>query len=194
MVSVPRELLVFFISAMPIGELRAGIPLGLGFGLSPSTVFALAVLGNLAPVIPILLLLKPASKWLMARSSWFDKHLNRLFDKTRAKHSERIERYGAVGLVVFVAIPSPGTGAWTGCLVAWLFGIELKYALPAIAVGVLTAGALVTAVSTGALAIFRFLENPFISVGLFALVALAVLAIRRYRGRNGDADDGGRIR
>jgi uncharacterized membrane protein len=181
--SIPKELVVFLVSALPVGELRAGIPLGLGFGLDPWTVFALAVLGNLAPVIPILLFLEPASKWLMTRSRWFDEHLTRLFDTTRAKHSERIDRYGAIGLAIFVAIPSPGTGAWTGCLVAWLFGIELKYSVPAVAAGVLGAGIVVMAASTGALAIFKFLENPFISVGLFALVASAVFAIMRARGR-----------
>lgn len=190
MANIPRELLVFLVSTLPIGELRAGIPLGLGFGLDASTVFALAVLGNLAPVIPILLLLDPASKWLMAHSKFFDRTLNRLFEKTRAKHTERIDQYGALGLAIFVAIPSPGTGAWTGALVAWLFGMDLKFAVPAIIVGVLTAGTLVMAVSTGALAILRFLENPAISASLFAAVALLVFAVSRYRAKGKGANQG----
>lgn len=189
MSSIPKELVVFLVSALPLGELRAGIPLGLGFHLSPWLVWWLAILGNLAPIIPILLFLEPASKWLMSHSKFFDRTLSGLFERTRQQHSERIDKYGAVGLAIFVAIPSPGTGAWTGCLVAWLFGIKLRYSIPAIAAGVFGAGALVMAVSTGALAIFKFLENPFISVGLFALVALAVLAIMRYRGKNGEGDE-----
>lgn len=185
---IPRELLVFLVSAMPIGELRAGIPLGLGLNISPWTVFWLAVLGNLAPIVPILLFLEPASKWLMAHSKWFDRVLGGLFEKTRQKHSDRIDRYGSVGLAVFVAIPSPGTGAWTGCLVAWLFDIKPRYSIPAIAAGVLGAAAVVMAVSTGALAIFKFLENPLVSVGLLAaLASAAYFGMKRLRkGQNDD--------
>ena len=194
MSSIPQELVVFLVSAMPIGELRAGIPLALGYGFSPLTAFALAVLGNLAPVIPILLLLEPASKWLTAHSKFFDRRLNHLFDKTRASHSESIEKYGALGLILFVIIPSPGTGAWTGCLIAWLFGIHLRYAIPAIVVGVMGAGLIVTAVSTGALAIFKFLENPVISIGLFAAIAAIIFVVMRYRSKGNTKSEGGPAR
>lgn len=183
MANIPRELLVFLVSALPVAELRAGIPLGLGLKLNPWTVLWLAVLGNLAPVIPILVFLEPASKWLTARSAWFDRALTRLFEKTRQKHSDRIERYGAVGLAVFVAIPSPGTGAWSGCLVAWLFGIHLKYSIPAIAAGVLGAAAIVMAVSTGALAVLKFFENPLVSVALLLLIIAGIVVLTRYRNR-----------
>ena len=80
-----NELLVFFVSALPVGELRAGIPVGLNFGLNPWLVFTLAVLGNLAPVLPILLLLEPISSWLMKRFAFFNRMLGRLFEQTRER-------------------------------------------------------------------------------------------------------------
>ncbi len=181
-----QELLVFFLSALPVGELRAGIPIGLNFGLNPWLVYVLAVLGNLAPVLPILLFMEPVSRWLMGHSRFFDQILGGLFEKTRVKHGEKIDRYGAIALIAFVAIPSPGTGAWTGSLVAWLFGIKHRHAIPAIVLGVLIAGVIVLSISTGALTIFRFLENPFISIGLIALLGLTAILIMRYRTRNND--------
>lgn len=186
---IPKELIVFLVSALPIGELRAGIPLGLGFDLSPWLVFWLAVLGNLAPVIPILLFLEPASKWLMSQSKFFDRTLGGLFERTRQKHSERIDKYGALGLILFVAIPSPGTGAWTGCLAAWLFDVKLRYAIPAVVTGVFIAGFIVMGVVTGAVAAFKFLENPFISIGLFVLIVVAAWAIFRSRGKGKESEE-----
>ena len=182
--NLQQEALVFFLSALPIGELRAGIPIGLSFDLKPWLVYCLAVLGNLAPVLPILFFMEPVSRWLMEHSQFFDRVLGGLFEKTRVKHGERIERYGAIALIAFVAIPSPGTGAWTGSLVAWLFGIKHRYAIPAIVVGVLIAGVIVISISTGALTVFRFLENPIISIGLLALLGLMVILFKRYRNRN----------
>lgn len=178
-----HELLVFFLSALPVGELRAGIPIGLGFDLNPWLVYCLAVLGNLVPVLPILLLMEPVSKWLMGHSRFFDRVLGKLFERTRVKHGEIIERYGAIALIAFVAIPSPGTGAWTGSLVAWLFGIKLRYAIPAIVVGVLIAGVIVLSISTGAITIFRFLENPLISIGLITVLVLVTMLTMRYRNK-----------
>lgn len=184
MVISVNELLVFFVSALPVGELRAGIPVGLNLGLNPWLVFTLAVLGNLAPVLPILLLLEPISSWLMNRFAFFDRVLGRLFEQTRVKHSAKIELYGLWALFAFVAIPSPGTGAWTGSLVAWLFGIELKHAIPAIIAGVLAAGLLVLAVSTGAMKILRFLEDPLTSVALLVGIGVLAFAIIKYRSKN----------
>lgn len=165
-----REIAVFIISALPVGELRAGILMGLSWKLNPWLVFTLATIGNFLPVIPLLYLLEPVSNFLRQKSAWLDEKLTNLFTKTRHKHSERVHRYGALGLALFVAIPSPGTGAWTGCLLAFLFDLEKKYAIPAIFAGVLGAGLLVTAFGLGIVSILRYLNNPVVTLVVLALV------------------------
>jgi uncharacterized membrane protein len=178
---VPKELLVFLISAMPIGELRAGIPFGLfQAGLDPRLVFLLAILGNFAPVIPILLLLEPVSGWLMKRSKYCDRLFCRLFEKTRHKHSARLEKYGTIGLVLFVAIPSPGTGAWSGSLAAWLFGIEPRHAVPAIGLGILLSGVLIMTGSTLLLALVKLVTDPVVLVSLMGLAVAGIAVLARY--------------
>jgi uncharacterized membrane protein len=178
---VPEELLVFLISALPVGELRAGIPFGVfQAGLDPRMVFVLAVLGNFAPVLPILLLLEPVSNWLMKRSRFCDRLFCRLFEKTRQKHSARLEKYGTIGLVLFVAIPSPGTGAWSGSLAAWLFGIELRHAVPAIALGILLSGVLIMTGSTLALGLIGLVTDPIILWALLGLAVAGIVVLTKY--------------
>jgi len=142
------EVSTFIVSMLPIAELRGGIPLGLCFNsVSLPVTFAIAVVGNLVPIPAILLLLGPISDRLMKYRpcevffSW-------LFQRTRRK-GKMIERFELVGLTLFVAIPLPVTGAWTGSAAAFLFGIPFVRAFPAIIVGVLIAGCVVTSVSLG---------------------------------------------
>lgn len=171
---------VFLLSALPISELRGGIPLGIGvFRLNPWLVFSVAILGNLAPVIPILLFLEPISNWLGKKSSFFKNFFQWLFERTRKKHSDKMERFGALGLAIFVAIPSPGTGAWTGCLIAFLLGMRFRYAFGAIVSGVIGAGILVTTVSLGFFNIFRWLGSPWLSLGMLLVLALIIFAFRK---------------
>jgi len=167
-----KELLVFIISALPVGELRAGILLGLSWKLNPWLVFTLATIGNFLPVIPLLYLLEPISNFFRSVSPWLDEKLARLFAKTRHKHSQRVNRYGALGLALFVAIPSPGTGAWTGCLLAFLFDLDKKYALVAILAGVLGAGFLVLGFGLGLFSLLNYLANPVVTVISLALITL----------------------
>jgi len=139
---LPKEYAVIMVGMLPIFELRGAIPLGFYLNLPIFKTFILAVIGNLIPVIPILFLLKPLSETLQ-RFFLFKKFFNWLFEHTQKK-SEIIQKYEALGLAIFVAIPLPMTGAWTGAVAASLFKIKFKYAFWAITIGVLIAGILVT--------------------------------------------------
>lgn len=142
--SVPHWLATIIISALPISELRGAIPTAVGvYGMDPLAVYVLAVIGNMIPVIPLLLYLDPVSTYLRRFKVW-DAFFTWLFTRTHRKHSERFERYGILALTIFVAIPLPVTGAWTGCAAAFVFGIRFKHALMAISAGVLIAGVIVT--------------------------------------------------
>ena len=150
--NVPKEAITFIIATLPISELRGAIPWALaappvGGGLSWQSAYVFAVLGNFLPVIPILLFLEPIANFLR-RYRLFDKFFAWLFARTRRK-GKLIEKYEALGLILFVAIPLPVTGAWTGTVAAFIFGIELKYAVPCILLGILLAGVIVTLASLG---------------------------------------------
>lgn len=143
---LPPALAVVVVAMLPIAELRGAIPLGIGIYKLPAVeAFAWAVVGNMVPVPIIVFALEPVSAWLRRHSSLFDRFFERLFDRTRSKHSWRFERWRDLALISFVAIPLPMTGAWTGALAAFLFGVRPRRAIPLIAVGVLIAGAIVTA-------------------------------------------------
>jgi len=145
------EVLKIFLTAQtPIGELRASIPLGLTVFHQPIwIVFVISVIGNMIPPMLILWLFPKISQWLMAKSRLMNRFLTWLFERTRKKTKDKIERYGDLALIIFVAIPLPNTGAWTGALAAWLFGIPFKKAVPNIFYGVLIAGVVVTLITTG---------------------------------------------
>ena len=148
-----NETITFLISMLPIVELRGAIPWALtnppvGGGLSWQSAYLWAVLGNFAPMIPILLFIGPMSKWLR-RWPLFDRFFVWLFARTRRKAQKNIERYEALGLALFVAIPLPVTGAWTGALAAFIFGIPFKKSIWCIIAGILIAGGVVTLASMG---------------------------------------------
>jgi uncharacterized membrane protein len=135
-----ESLITLALSAAPVAELRGGLPYALSRGADPEVAYGLAVLGNLL-VVPILLLgLRWLERLLRGRRA-ADRLLGVLFARTRRK-GRWIERFGAVGLVLLVAIPLPGTGAWTGAIAAVLLGIPARRALLLIALGVLVAGVL----------------------------------------------------
>ncbi len=136
---------VFLISAAPVSELRGGIPTALFVcdpPLSWYAAFLVSFAGNLLPVPFLLLFLGPLSK-LLSKIKPLEKILNWVFERTR-KRGGMVERYGRIGLVLFVAIPLPWTGAWTGSIVAFLFGLKFKQAFPSILLGVFIAGVIVT--------------------------------------------------
>ncbi len=132
-----RELLVIFVAALPIVELRGAIPLGLSLGMGHWHVFLVSVFGNLLPIYPLVFLIRPTYSWLQ-RLGW-TRLADRALARTRVK-SESVAKYGAIGLMLFVAVPLPGTGAWSGALAAFIFGIPKRWALPAITTGTAIAG------------------------------------------------------
>jgi uncharacterized membrane protein len=135
--------------ALPVSEVRGAIPLAIGmYGYAPWQAYLLSVLGNLLPIIPLLLFLGPVSDYLR-RFSWGDWFFSWLFARTRRKYIQDHENFGLTALAIFVAIPLPMTGAWTGCAVAFLLGFRFWPAFVAIASGVLLAGVIVTAAVVG---------------------------------------------
>jgi len=145
---VSEILKVFLLSMAPFGELRVSIPVGLGlYHLNWKAAYLVSVIGNLVPPIFFLLFLEPISQWLSKESKVFQRIFNWLFERTRRKYQLKKERLGYLALLALVAIPLPLTGAWTGSLVAFLFGIPFKAAFPIIALGVVIAGLIVLGAS-----------------------------------------------
>jgi uncharacterized membrane protein len=143
---VSPELAVIITALLPIIELRGAIPLGINFyHLVWYKVVILALIGNLLPVLPILFLLDKISR-LLSHIPLFRKFFDWLFTRTR-KRSKIIEEYEMIGLALFVGIPLPGTGAWTGALAAFLLGLKYVPSMIAILCGVLLAAVIVTGLS-----------------------------------------------
>lgn len=149
---IDQYLQVFFSAMLPLTELRGSIPLGIGiFSLSPLLVLAISLLGNIIPVIFLLLFLEPVTKWLRKSHKILDKFFAWLFAHTYRRHSAKFDRWGSLALMLFVAIPLPITGGWTGALLAYLFGIKLRFAMPNILIGLVIAGGLVTFITMGSI-------------------------------------------
>lgn len=137
----PPEILTFILSALPITELRASIPVAHKlFGLSLYEAFFWGYLGSLVPALFILF----AGEWFMSL-----KILSRKVEKTRKKFYKKYEKHGSLALVLFVGVPLPLTGVWTGSLAAVIFGIPFRKAFPLIAVGNAIAGMLITLATAG---------------------------------------------
>ena len=138
----------FFISMAPIIELRGGLPYGIALGLDYPVALAAAVLGNMVPVPFIIVYIRHVFTWLRERSKWWDEKITRLEKKAHLK-GRVVRKYSTIGLCILVAIPLPGTGAWTGALVAAVLDMRLKKAIPAIFLGVCIAAAIMTMVTFG---------------------------------------------
>jgi len=134
------------LSMVPVLELRAGIPFGMALGLNYSSALAASIIGNMLPIPFIILFLRKTLDWLVIKSEKFGALRNKL-ENIAYKKGEIVDKYKIIGLTIFVAIPLPGTGAWTGALIAAFLDIRMKNALPAIGLGVLIAGIIVSAVS-----------------------------------------------
>ena len=139
-----KYLITFLISMVPVIELRGAIPYGVGFGLVPWVVCILAILGNMLPVPFILLFIRKILEW-MKRYEKLGKIATKLEDRA-ANKSGKVKKSEFIGLMLFVAIPLPGTGAWTGALIAALMKMRIRRALPTILAGVVIAGIIVTLV------------------------------------------------
>jgi len=139
---IPKEYLVMIMAFLPISELRGAIPLALSFGMSLQKAFWLSVLGNALPVVPILFLLKPVSNSL-SKFRIFERFFDWFFERTK-KNSDSIQKWETLGLAIFVAIPLPMTGAWSGAVAASLLKMKFRYALIGNLLGILGAGVIVS--------------------------------------------------
>ncbi len=148
MILLKKLLYVMVISMAPVVELRGAIPVGLGLGVPFWPVFFAAMIGNLLPVPFLILFTRRVFEWLKTKSSFLARLVARLEKKAESKE-DLLKKYELLGLCILVAIPLPGTGAWTGSLVAAVFDIRLKNAFPAIVLGVFIAGIIVSAISYG---------------------------------------------
>ena len=147
---LPAELVVLIVSMLPIFELRGGIPCGVLLNLVWWKTYFMAVLGNMIPVAPLLLFLDPVSRWFRRHIKLADRFFEWLFARSRRKGEVRMRKYGIfIGLMLFVAIPLPVTGAWTGCAAAFIFGVKFRLSFPAVLAGVLIASLVVSIVTYG---------------------------------------------
>lgn len=148
-----KVLITFLISMFPIVELRGGLPYGVALGLDYPLALIVAILGNMVPVPFIILYIRHIFAWLRNRGSWWYEKIEALEKKAHLK-GRVVRKYSTIGLCILVAIPLPGTGAWTGALVAAMLDIRLKRALPTIFLGVCIAAAIMTAVTFGVISAF----------------------------------------
>lgn len=140
------------VSMIPVLELRGGIPFGVGLGLHPLKAWAVCVLGNMLPVPLIIVYIRQIFQWLRATFPPLERLIDRLERKAHLK-GRTVLKYRYFGLFLFVAIPLPGTGGWTGALVAAFLNMRLKNALTSIFAGLLTAGFIVTLLTSSVTAI-----------------------------------------
>lgn len=144
---INHELAVFIVSMLPIIELRGAIPFGITLGIDWWLVYILSVVGNVLPVPFIILFFRPIIDYL-EKTRLFGKLAQKLKKRTTSK-IDGVNKYKMFGLFLFVAIPLPGTGAWTGAAIAAIMKMRIKHSLPTILLGVMAAGVIMTAVSCG---------------------------------------------
>lgn len=151
----PDWLATMLLAMLPIIELRGSIPFAIGvFEMAPWLAFLLSIIGDIIPAILIVLFLKPLSVWLASKSKLFKKLFDWWFRHVTKNFEKKYAKYGEWALLIFVAIPLPITGAWTGAVAAFLFSIPRKRSIFFISGGVIIAGILVTLISIGAFKIF----------------------------------------
>ncbi len=133
---------------IPVMELRAAIPMGVALNLPVWSIYAAAVLGNMIPVPFIIIFVRRILQWMKGKEGILNRIAVFMLNKAD-RAAETLFKYELLGLVILVAIPLPGTGAWTGALVAGMFNLRMKVAVPLIFLGVLIAGGIVMALSLG---------------------------------------------
>ena len=137
---------------VPVVELRGAIPAGVLAGLDPVFCALIAIVGNMIPVPFIIIFVRKIFRWLETKSEWLRRVVAYFENKAEGK-KDTVLKYEFWGLMVLVAIPLPGTGAWTGSLVAAMLDMQLKRAIPSIFAGVVVAGIIVTLATCGVIAI-----------------------------------------
>ena len=150
---VGKYLATLIISMIPVIELRGAIPIGVSLGLSHAEAMGISIIGNMLPVPFIILFIRPIFRWMTKKSGKLARLAEKLETKAEGKW-DKIHRYQFFALTIFVAIPLPGTGAWSGALIAAVMNMRLRNALPSILLGVVIAGVLVTGLTYGFTSIF----------------------------------------
>ena len=151
--TVGKFIVTFFISMVPVVELRLGLPYGIALGLPYGLALIAALLGNMLPVPFIIIYIKRIFAWLRRHWAKLYGFISSLERRAEGK-GEKVEKYGTWGLLILVAIPLPGTGAWTGALVAALLNLKVKKATPVIFVGVCIAAFIMSVLTYGAIKLF----------------------------------------
>ena len=156
LISLKPYLIVLWMSILPVTELRAAIPFVLSYyGGEPVLIFIFSVIGNIIPAFFILWGLDLVNDSLQKHENFIKKTYNWVLARARNKTESKVLQYGYLALLLFVAIPLPGTGAWTGSLAAWLFGLPKKKSFLIICLGVILSGIIVTLLTTGAINIVK---------------------------------------
>lgn len=156
--NLPPEMATMIIGALPIAESRVAVPVAIiYFKMHPMLAVMYAAAGDLIPTLFILNLLGPVSGFLIRHSRVAEKFFHWLFEHTRHKFVGKYEKYGLLALLLFVAIPIPGSGSWSGSLASFVFGIPKKKAFVFIAIGVVIAGSIVSLITTGVLGFLNIL-------------------------------------
>lgn len=140
---LPHELAVLIVAALPIFELRGSIPLGFYLGMPLAKIVMYSIIGNMLPIVPWMFFLEPITNFL-SKLPVLRRFFDWMFERTRKK-ADVVQKYEAIGLAIFVAIPLPMTGAWSGAIAASLFKIKFRYAFWGILAGVIGAAAIVVA-------------------------------------------------
>ncbi len=146
-------LLTVLVSMVPIIELRGGIPFGVAAGLPVWMAFLAAVIGNIIPAPFIIVFIKRIFAWMRRKLPKLNRVVDKLEQKAHLK-GQKVSKYKYLGLAIFVAIPLPGTGAWTGSLAAAFLDMRLRKAMPAIVLGVVVAGFLISVLTYGVASLF----------------------------------------
>ena len=144
-----REILVFIISVLPILELRGGLLAASLLEVDPLVAYIISIIGNILPVPFILFFIKRIIDWLRKSKVNFFKKIAKFLDEKVEKNKEKIEKYGYLGLILFVGVPLPGTGAWTGCLLAAVLDMDRKKSFACVVCGVLMASIIMMVLSYG---------------------------------------------
>lgn len=142
------KLMVFIVSMLPVVELRGAIPIGMALGLSPVYSAFISFLGGMVPVPFILFGIRPIFAYLR-QTKLFKRLVDKLSTRSLENHGPKVQKYGALALLLFVAIPLPGTGVWSASLIAALLDLRFKVAFPAILIGNFLAGIIVMLLSSG---------------------------------------------
>ena len=150
-----ESLMTLLVSMVPVIELRGGVPFGTALGLAPLHALVVCIIGNMIPIPFIIVYIRRIFLWMRRKSPRLNGLVDRLEKKAHLK-GQKVTKYKYIGLWLFVAIPLPGTGAWTGALIAALLDMPLRRAVPAIFLGVVIAGLIMTLATGTVVAIFSF--------------------------------------